>query len=111
MILFFKKSVPASFNGALSLAGYTGETLYQEAGDTPIALFVAQLTEPLTAGTVVVTLARKGSTVATVSLAAGTPFGCATPTHAGLRAGDRLAVNAVASADLAPVTTDLLAVA
>jgi hypothetical protein len=110
VIPFVKTALPASFSGSLTLAGYTDETVYREAGDTATARLFAFLSAPLTAGTVTVTAKKNGSTVGTVSLAVGTPLGAASLTALGLREGDRLEVSAVSSADLAPVTATLVAI-
>jgi len=110
VIAFYVLYLSGSFGGLLSLAGYpSGTVTYHEPADSPLEAASAVLTAPLTEGTVTVTVKKNGSTVGTVSLGVGTPMAAAQLTG-GLRAGDRLEVVAVTSADLSPTGQTLLVV-
>lgn len=109
MLLYFKKAVPASFNGSLELAGYTGEATYYEPEGAALSQLEVLSTDPLTAGSITLTASKNGAALGSVTLQTGTPR-AAVALAASLAPGDRLTVTATSTSTLAPTTADVLAV-
>jgi hypothetical protein len=102
-LLFFKKAVPASYSDNLELAGYSGEKVYFESDGCPLRGLHAFVTDPITAGSIVVTDSKAGKSV---TLSSTTPR-AAVDLASALGPAEKFTVAAVASG-LAPTTADLV---
>lgn len=110
MLLFFQKAVPASQeNVALSVAGYTTETVAFAGEPTYYTRAEAILTDTPTAGSITITLYNnQGALLTTIQLSAGRHRASIT-LDLPMSIGDRLEVKAT-SGSLAPTTADLLVI-
>jgi hypothetical protein len=110
MLLFFQKAVPASQSDvALSIAGYTGETVAHADDPEYYRHAEAVLTDTPTAGSIVITLYKNGSSLLdTISLSSSC-HRAAVALDLPMSTGDRLQVKAT-TGSLAPTTADLLVI-
>lgn len=108
MLLFFKKTVPADYDGGLNLAGYSAEYTHYEADGMALDHLHAFVTDPITTGSITVT-ATMGPTEAVIVLSPGKPRGTVT-ISGGLAPGQTARVSAISSADLYPTVCDLIAI-
>lgn len=105
-LLFFKKAVPASYSDTLELAGYSGEKTYFAGEGCPLRRMHAFVTDPITAGSIVLTesKAAKSVTLSSAAPMASVDIGSA------LGPADKLTVSCVSNASLAPTTADVVVV-
>lgn len=106
MIYFAFKGVAQSTTETMQLVGYTAEVVYYEPDGMALGDMVTFAFDPITQGTIFVTLYRNGSEIATVALSQTAPRGRHACSAKYLDPGDRLSATAQGSADLAPDGTN-----
>lgn len=110
MLLFFQKAVPASQSDvALSVAGYTGETVSFTDDPWYYRHAEAVLTDNPTAGSIVITVYKNGTAQASTMTLSPGALRASIDLDLPMRTGDRLEVKAT-SGSLAPTTADLLVI-